>query len=296
MAMMCTAALVEPPRAICTTAALRKAPRVRMRFGVKSSQIMATMRSPQSAAMRGWAASMAGMLVLPGRAMPSASAMAVMVLAVPMVLQVPGLRVMRASSCTHSSAPILPACKSSQNSRVCVPAPTVRPWWRSFSIGPAGQKRAGMPMLVAPISMPGVVLSQPPSSTAPSIGRLRSSSSVSMARKLRYSMVVGLTITSPRLMAGSSNGMPPASSTPRLTASARSRRCAWQGERSLQVLMRATMGRSITSSRRRPICCMRWRCAKPRMSLAANQRRLRSSAKALLMRGLDRPGGLLPLT
>ena len=32
---------------------------------------------------------------------------------------------------------------------------------------------------------PGVVLSQPPISTAPSTGWLRSSSSVSMARKLR---------------------------------------------------------------------------------------------------------------
>jgi hypothetical protein len=114
-------------------------------------------------------------------------------------------------------------------------------------------------MLMAPITVPGVVLSQPASSTTPSTGSERSSSSTSMARKLRYSMVVGLTITSPRLMAGSSKGMPPASSTPRLMASARSRRCAWQGDRSLQVLMMATIGRSSTSSRRSPICWMRWR-------------------------------------
>jgi hypothetical protein len=132
---------------------------------------------------------------------------------------------------------------------------------------------------MAPITVPGVVLSQPASSTTPSTGSERSSSSTSMARKLRYSMVVGLTITSPRLMAGSSKGMPPASSTPRLMASARSRRCAWQGDRSLQVLMMATIGRSSTSSRRSPICWMRWRCAKPRMSPAANQRRLLKSAR-----------------
>jgi hypothetical protein len=40
-------------------------------------------------------------------------------------------------------------------------------------------------MLTAPMIRAGVVLSQPPSSTAPSIGWLRSSSSVSIARKLR---------------------------------------------------------------------------------------------------------------
>lgn len=40
-------------------------------------------------------------------------------------------------------------------------------------------------MLIAPISMPGVVLSQPPSRTAPSTGNERSNSSVSITRKLR---------------------------------------------------------------------------------------------------------------
>ena len=49
----------------------------------------------------------------------------VMVLAVPMVLQVPGERVIFASSATHSSSLNEPAWRSSQNMRVCVPAPTV---------------------------------------------------------------------------------------------------------------------------------------------------------------------------
>ena len=40
-------------------------------------------------------------------------------------------------------------------------------------------------MLIAPMMRPGVVLSQPPISTAPSIGWLRSSSSVSIASMLR---------------------------------------------------------------------------------------------------------------
>src|ERR1044071_9456107 len=54
----------------------------------------------------------------------------------------------------------------------------------------------GRPMLSAPISRPGVVLSQPPISTAPSTGWLRISSSVSIASRLRYSIVVGLPIGS----------------------------------------------------------------------------------------------------
>jgi len=47
-----------------------------------------------------------------------------MVLAVPITLQVPGSRVMWDSSVTHSSSQMRPAWYSSQNMRVCVPAPT----------------------------------------------------------------------------------------------------------------------------------------------------------------------------
>ncbi len=49
------------------------------------------------------------MLVLPGSARPSASTIEVIVLAVPIVLHVPGERVMRASRLTHSSSPMRPA-------------------------------------------------------------------------------------------------------------------------------------------------------------------------------------------
>ncbi len=95
---------------------------------------------------------------------------------------------------------------------------------------------------------PGVVLSQPPMSTAPSTGWLRSSSSVSMARKLRYSMVVGLTKDSDTEIAGSSTGKPPAWNTPRLTSSTRCLKWLWQGFRSDQVLMMAMTGRPAQSS------------------------------------------------
>ena len=83
-----------------------------------------------------------------------------------------------------------------------------------------------MSMLIAPINRPGVVLSQPPNNTAPSTGCERNNSSTSIARKLRYSIVVGLTITSPNDNAGNSTGNPPACKMPSRTEAARSRKCA----------------------------------------------------------------------
>ncbi len=100
----------------------------------------------------------------------------------------------------------------------------------------------GRPALNAPISRPGVVLSQPPISTAPSTGWLRSSSSASIASKLRYSIVVGLTIGSDSEIAGNSSGKPPACSTPRLTSSTRCLKCAWHWFRSDQVFRIAITG------------------------------------------------------
>ena len=47
---------------------------------------------------------------------------------------------------------------------------------------------------------------------------------------------MGFIIGSPSDIAGSSTGKPPACQTPRFTSSARSRKCAWQGFISLQVL------------------------------------------------------------
>ncbi len=80
---------------------------------------------------------------------------------------------------------MLPARFSSQYFQVSEPEPSTWPCQLPRSIGPAGMKIAGTPMLIAPISRPGVVLSQPPSSTAPSIGWLRRSSSTSIASMLR---------------------------------------------------------------------------------------------------------------
>jgi hypothetical protein len=82
-------ALVEPPMAMWTRMALSKAADVRIRCGVKSSQIISTMRRPAAAHMRGWLESAAGIEDEPGSAIPSASVIAIMVAAVPITMQVP---------------------------------------------------------------------------------------------------------------------------------------------------------------------------------------------------------------
>ncbi len=86
----------------------------RKRDGLKSSQTIATARAPQSAAIRMWAESAAGIDDAPGSVKPSASTIDVIVEAVPMALQMPNERVIRLSRSIQSSAPIAPARSSSQ--------------------------------------------------------------------------------------------------------------------------------------------------------------------------------------
>ena len=102
---------------------------------------------------------------------------------------------------------------------------------------------AGTLALAAPISMAGVVLSQPASSTTPSSGLAVMDSSTSMLIRLRYSMVVGRMLYSPSDITGNSSGKPPACHTPRLTASANCRRWALQCVSSLHELQMPIIGR-----------------------------------------------------
>ena len=82
-------ALVEHPIAIATAMAFWNAARVWIRLGFKSSCTMATIRRPLSLASRICPASAASTELPPGSTMPTASAIAVMVLAVPIVMHVP---------------------------------------------------------------------------------------------------------------------------------------------------------------------------------------------------------------
>jgi hypothetical protein len=146
---------------------------------------MSTIRRPVATAIRAWSEYAAGTDEAPGRVSPSASAAAVIVLAVPIVMQCPGERAMPFSMALQSSSVIVPARLRSQYFHASDPLPRTSAPHRPGSIGPAGRKTNGSPMLVAPITRPGVVLSQPPISTAPSTGWERSSSSASIASMLR---------------------------------------------------------------------------------------------------------------
>ena len=98
------------------------------------------------------------------------------------------------------------------------------------------------------MSKDGMVLSQPPSSTTPSIGLARSISSVAIAAMLRHSIAVGRSRVSPSDTTGSSSGMPPASYTPFFTDAATSVRWALQGVRSEAVFAIAICGRPVNAS------------------------------------------------
>ncbi len=108
-------------------------------------------------------------------------------------------------------------------------APTRSPRCEPVSIEPVINWIAGMPAEAAPISCAGTVLSQPPTSTTASIGWARIISSVSIAIRLRRNMLVGAAKLSCSEMVGNSIGKPPASITPRFTASISCGALPWQG-------------------------------------------------------------------
>ena len=150
---------------------------------------------------------------------------------------------MHASASMNSCIDMSPARTMSSNFHTWVPEPICWSRNRPLSIGPPETTRAGRSQLAAPMSRAGVVLSQPTSSTTPSSGWARMDSSTSMLTRLRYSIVDGRIRVSPSDITGNSSGNPPISYTPRLTRSARTRKCALHGVSSDQVLQIPMTGR-----------------------------------------------------
>lgn len=92
----------------------------------------------------------------PGTVTPSASAAAVSVEAVPMVMQWPGERASPLSSSAISQSPMSPARLSSRYFHMSVPEPSTSSRQCPGSIGPAGTKTVGRSTEAAPISSAGV--------------------------------------------------------------------------------------------------------------------------------------------
>ena len=131
------------------------------------------------------------MPAVPGSVMPSASASRPIVEAVPIVLQCPRLRIIEDSESRNACSDRVPARTSSDSRHTSVPQPSGTPRNVPVSIGPPGTTTAGRSTDAAAISSDGIVLSQPPSSTTPSIGLARSISSIAIAAMLRQSIAVG---------------------------------------------------------------------------------------------------------
>ena len=243
MAMRWTTALVEPPIAPLTRMAFSKASRVSTLESRRSSAAMATMRRPTAWARTLRRESTAGIAALVGSAMPSASTIEAIVEAVPMVMQCPAERDWPASASMKSSTLISPLFTCSESCQTAVPEPMSRPRYLPFSIGPPEITMVGRSTLAAPITSDGVVLSQPQSSTTASIGLARIDSSTSIEARFLRNIAVGRRFDSPSEVTGNSSGKPPASSTPRRTCSAITRKCALQGVSSDQVLQMPMTGR-----------------------------------------------------
>ena len=120
-------ALVEPAIALCTIRAFSTDLRVMKWRGFKSSHTISTMRRPHIEAIRGCAESPAGMEAAPGSVRPRASAMVVMVEAVPIVMHVPAERAIPASMSFHCCSLILPASFSAQYFQTSEPEPRMLP-------------------------------------------------------------------------------------------------------------------------------------------------------------------------
>ena len=243
IASRCTTAFVEPPVAAIATIALWNDSLVMTSPMVRPSRTRSTASRPVRMEASISRESVAGVPAVPGSVMPSASAMIAIVDAVPMVLQWPLLRTMERSLFRNASCESVPARTSSLSCQTPVPQPMRCPRNIPFIIGPPGTTTAGMPTEAAAISSAGIVLSQPPSSTRPSIGLARNISSIAIAAMLRQSIAVGRTSVSPSDTTGRSRPTPPASATPRFTAAEISSRCMLQGVRSEAVFAIAIWGR-----------------------------------------------------
>ena len=128
--------------------------------------------------------SAAGIAAFSGRVSPSDSTIQAMVEAVPITAQWPWLRHIQASAVMNSSWLISPRRLASLKRQMSV-VPMSLPRYFPLSIGPPETKMVGRSTLVAPIRMEGVVLSQPPNSTTPSMGFALMLSSASMLARLR---------------------------------------------------------------------------------------------------------------
>jgi hypothetical protein len=95
---------------------------------VRPARAISTAAAPVASPTRSRSACTAGAVALPGRAMPRASTMQAMVLAVPITAQVPAVVARLRSTSAISASSTSPARYRAQNRRQSVQAPRRSPW------------------------------------------------------------------------------------------------------------------------------------------------------------------------
>jgi hypothetical protein len=145
-------AFVEPPIASSTRSAFSTERSVMIWLGRSRVVASATACWPLASAARSRSAWTAGIAAVPGSAMPSASAIDAIVLAVPITAQVPAV-VARFSSMRSISSDVTPPARYlAQKRRQSVQAPRRSPRYTIGIMGPARSWTAGTSADAAPIS------------------------------------------------------------------------------------------------------------------------------------------------
>ena len=161
MASRCSTEFVLQPSAMSTVSAFSKACAVMMSLGLMSIASSSITFMPAFFAKRMRAAYTAGMVPLPGSAMPSASERQFMLLAVNMPEQEPQPGQASSSSAANSLSSFFPAAQAPTPSNTEFKSVEPRP----ESMGPPLMTMEGMLSRAAAISMPGTTLSQLGTST-----------------------------------------------------------------------------------------------------------------------------------
>jgi len=253
MAGRCSAVFDDPPNAMSTEMAFLKASRVMMSLGFRPFLTISMIAMPVSFASRTLAASTAGMVPFPLRAMPSASERQFMEFAVNIPLHDPAPGQAHSSRLASSLASMSPAATLPTPSNTDMRS-TGLPLKRPAIIGPPLTSMAGMLRRRAAIIIPGIILSQLGINTRPSKGyalaMTSTESQISSRDPSEYFMPSWfMAIPSQTPIVENSIGVPPAILTPSFTACAILPRCMCPGITSLAELAMPMMGLSSSSFR-----------------------------------------------
>ena len=215
---------VEPPSAISTARAFLNASLVRILSGVISFASKSITAMPASFARRILSEYGAGIVPLPGSPMPMASVRQFIVFAVNKPAHEPQVGQARLSNSLSSSSVIVPAPTEPTASKTLIRSISL-PLYFPASIGPPLTATVGMFIRAAAISMPGVTLSQLGIRTSASkrwASTISSTESAMISRLGSEYFIPAWFIAMPSQtpIVENSNGVPPASRIPALTASA----------------------------------------------------------------------------